>query len=86
MSKFHQKLEVPRRNSIQFESNSNLESSLNFHSKSTWNLKKFLYVKLFLSSNPSKHILFQNFRVQEGSFSIGQSLKGFEFNLNPFKF
>jgi hypothetical protein len=39
-----------------------------FNSKSLSNLKKFLWIKLFLSSIPSQNILFQNFQAREGSF------------------
>jgi hypothetical protein len=55
------KFEVPRRNSIKFPPNSNPEASLNFHSKSTSNLKMFLWRKLFLSSKPSKPCFISNF-------------------------
>jgi hypothetical protein len=75
LPKFHPNLKIPRRNQIKFYPNSNLEASLNFHSKSTWNLKKFLYRKLFPSSNSSKPYFISKI-LSLGRFFFDQSKLG----------
>jgi hypothetical protein len=77
LSMFHPNLKILRRNSSKFYWISNVEASQNFHSKSTLNLKKFPWRKLFLSSNPTNHILFQFFwarKVLFGSVKIWRNL------------
>jgi hypothetical protein len=49
------------------------------------NLEKFLWRKLFFSSNPSQPYFILIFWAHKGSFWIGQNLKVFEFGLNSFE-
>jgi hypothetical protein len=50
-----------------------------FNSKSISNLKKFLWRKLFPSSNPSKPYFISKFLSPKSPFWIGQNLKKFEY-------
>jgi hypothetical protein len=85
LSKFHKNLKIPRRNSIKFYWISNREGSLNFHSKSTSNMKRFLWRKLLLSSNPSNPYFIWIF-LSSGWFFLDHSkFEQFWNHLNQFK-
>jgi hypothetical protein len=91
--KFHPNLKIPRRNPIKFYLNSNLEASLNFHSKFTWNMENSYGESSSSLQTIQNRILFQFFRARKGPFWIGQSLEkkwiylnclNFESNSNSF--
>jgi hypothetical protein len=67
-SKFHQGLKSQE----EIPSNSNPRASLIFNSKSTSNLKTFLWRKLFLYSNPSKPY-FVSICPSMGTYLLDQS-------------
>jgi hypothetical protein len=84
LSKFHQNLEFPRRYSIKFYPIQMLEASLNFNSKSTLNVKKFLYGKLLVSSNPSKRYYISDF-LSSGRYCLDwNKFARLNLNLNSF--
>jgi hypothetical protein len=78
------KTKVPRRNYIKFYQILNLETSLNFHSKSHLNLMKFLWRKFFIFSRSSKPYFFKILEIGKVNF---RSVKvwmsfNFKFKLN----
>jgi hypothetical protein len=86
LSKFHPKLKILRRNHIKFYPNSNPRDSLNFHSSSISNLKKFRWRNLFLPSELSKPYFISNFFSHGRSLLDRSILQRFEINWIHLKF